>query len=149
VYAVDEEHGRLLAEATAMYLATNGLGKGTLFQSLGRFEEELIGGALALLGAPGGAGHVTSRGAQSVIMGRRAAKEARRAAGTLPPQPEVVVPLTAHPAFEKACALMEMTLVRTALRDDTRADLAEFRSAITNQTIAMAGSAPSYPFGTV
>lgn len=149
VYAVDEEHARLLAEATAMYLPTNGLGKGFLFQSLGRFEEELIGGALALLGADGGAGNVTSGGTESIIMGLRAAKESRRAAGTLPPRPEVVVPVTAHPAFEKACALMEMTLVRTAIRDDTRADLDAFRAAVTERTIAMAGSAPSYPFGTV
>ena len=149
VYGVDEEHARLLAEATAMYLPTNGLGKDALFQSLGRFEEELIGGALALLGAPEGAGNVTSGGTESIIMGLRAAKEARRAAGTLPVRPEVVVPITAHPAFEKACALMEMTLVRTVIRDDTRADLDAFRAALTEQTIAMAGSAPSYPFGTV
>lgn len=149
VYAVDDEHAALLADATAMYLATNGLGKGFLFQSLGRFEEELIGGALALLGAPGGAGNVTSGGTESIVMALRAAKEARRAAGTLPDAPEVVVPVTAHPAFEKACALMEMTLVRTAIRDDTKADLAAFRAAITERTIAMAGSAPSYPFGTV
>lgn len=149
VYAVDDDHAGLLADATAMYLPTNGLGKGLLFGSLGRFEEELIGGALTLLGAPAGAGSVTSGGTESVIMGLRAAKEARRAAGTLPSRPEVVVPLTAHPAFEKACALMDMTLVRTPIRDDTRADLDTFRDAITERTIAMAGSAPSYPFGTV
>ncbi|HJQ82488.1 MAG TPA: pyridoxal-dependent decarboxylase, partial [Candidatus Binatia bacterium] len=149
VYGVDDEHAGLLADATAMYLATNGLGRGFLFQSLGRFEEELVGGALALLGAPDGAGSVTSGGTESIIMGLRAAREARRAAGTLPAEPEVVVPLTAHPAFEKACALMDMRLVRTAVRDDTRADPDAFRAAFTERTIAAAGSAPSYPFGTV
>src|SRR5262249_57440978 len=43
VYGVSDEHAHLLADAYAMYLATNGLGKGFLFQSLGRFEDEVIG----------------------------------------------------------------------------------------------------------
>lgn len=149
VYHAGDEHGRLLADAYGMYLATNGLGKGFIFQSLGRFEDELIGGTLDLLGAPDGAGNVTSGGTESIIMGIRAAKQARKAAGTLPQAPEVVVPASAHPAFEKACELMELTLVRTPLRDDTTADLNAFEGAITERTIALAGSAPNYPFGTV
>jgi len=149
VYGVSDEHTQLLADAYAMYLATNGLGKGLVFQSLGRFEDEVIGGTLTMLGHPDGAGNVTSGGTESVIMGLRAAKETRRAAGTLPDAPEVVVPASAHPAFEKACALMDMTLVRTALRPDTTADLAAVRAAITDRTVAVAGSAPNYPFGTI
>jgi sphinganine-1-phosphate aldolase len=149
VYGVDDEHARLLAEAYGMYLATNGLGKGFLFQSLGRFEDEVIGGTLALLGAPDGAGSLTSGGTESIIMGLRAAKEARRAAGTLPADPEVVVPASAHPAFEKACVLMELRLVRTPLGADTTADVPAFRAALSARTIAAAGSAPNYPFGTI
>jgi glutamate/tyrosine decarboxylase-like PLP-dependent enzyme len=149
VYGVDEDHARLLADAYGMYIATNGLGKGFLFQSLGRFEDELIGGTLSLLGAPDGAGNLTSGGTESIIMGLRAAKQARRAAGTLPAEPEVVVPASAHPAFEKACELMELRLVRTALRADTTADPDAFAAALSERTVAAAGSAPSYPFGTI
>jgi glutamate/tyrosine decarboxylase-like PLP-dependent enzyme len=149
VYGVDDEHARLLADAYTMYLPTNGLGAGFLFQSLGRFEDDLIGGALALLGNPDGAGNVTSGGTESIIMGMRAAKETRRAAGTLPDAPEVVVPASAHPAFEKACALLEMRLVRTPLRPDTTAAVDALRAAVTDRTIALAASAPNYPFGTI
>jgi glutamate/tyrosine decarboxylase-like PLP-dependent enzyme len=149
VYNAGDEHARLLADAYGMYLATNGLGKGFIFQSLGRFEDELIENTLALLGAPDGAGNITSGGTESIIMGLRAAKQARKAGGALPPAPEVVVPRSAHPAFEKACELMELTLVRTPLRDDTKADLGAFEAAITERTIALAGSAPNYPFGTI
>jgi glutamate/tyrosine decarboxylase-like PLP-dependent enzyme len=149
VYHAGDEHARLLADAYGMYLATNGLGKGFIFQSLGRFEDELIEGTLALLGAPDGAGNVTSGGSESIIMGLRAAKQARKAASTLPRVPEVVVPESAHPAFEKACELMELALVRTALRDDTTADPGALAAAITDRTIALAGSAPNYPYGTV
>jgi sphinganine-1-phosphate aldolase len=149
VYGVDDEHTRLLADAYGTYLATNGLGKGFLFQSLGQFEDELIGGTLALLGGPEGAGNVTSGGTESIIMGLRAAKQARKAAGTLPADAEVVVPATAHPAFEKACDLMELRLIRTAVRDDTTADPGAFAAALGARTIAAAGSAPSHPFGTI
>ena len=149
VYGIGEEHTRLLAESYGTYISTNGLGAGFLFQSLGTFERDLIDGALDLLGGTGGAGNITSGGTESIILGLRAAKETRRAAGTLPAEPEVVVPASAHPAFEKACALMEIRLVRTPLRDDTTADLGAFQAAFTERTIAAAGSAPSYPFGTV
>jgi len=149
VYGIDDEHTQLLAESYGMYISTNGLGAGFVFQSLGRLEEEVIGGTLALLGNPDGAGNITSGGTESIIMGLRAAKEARKAAGTLPAAPEIVVPASAHPAFEKACALMDLRLIRTALGPDTTADVAAFRAALTPDTIAMAGSAPSYPYGTV
>ena len=135
VYGVDEEHARLLADAYGMYLATNGLGRGFLFQSLGRFEEVLIGGTLSLLGAADGAGNLTSGGTERIIMGIRAAKQARRAAGTLPADPEVVVPASAHPAFEKACELMELRLVRTPLCADTTADVDAFAAALSERTV--------------
>jgi glutamate/tyrosine decarboxylase-like PLP-dependent enzyme len=149
VYGLDEQHARLLADAYGAYLATNGLGKGFLFQSLGRFEDELIGSTLTLLGAPEGAGNLTSGGTESIIMALRTAKQARKAAGPLPREPEVVVPASAHPAFEKACELMDLHLVRTPLADDTTADPVAFVAALSERTIAAAGSAPNYPFGTV
>jgi len=149
VYGVSDEHERLLADAYGSYISTNGLGAGVIFPSLGRFEREVIGGTLAMLHHPEGAGSITSGGTESIVMGMRAAKVARRAAGTLPDRPEVIAPASAHPAFEKACELMDLVLVRTPLRADTTADVEAVRAAITPRTIALVGSAPNYPFGTV
>lgn len=149
VYGVSDEHERILADAYGAYIATNGLGAGLVFASLGRFEREVIADALDLLGNPGGAGSFTSGGTESIIMGIRAAKEARRAAGTLPASPAVVAPMSAHPAFEKACELMDLHLRRTALQPDTTADVDAVRAALDDDTIAVVGSAPNYPFGTV
>jgi glutamate/tyrosine decarboxylase-like PLP-dependent enzyme len=149
VYGVNEEHGRLLADAYGAYIATNGLGAGLVFPSLGKLEAEVIGDTLELLGNPGGAGSFTSGGTESIVMALRAAKEARRAAGTYPVDPEVVVPTSAHPAFEKACVLMEMRCVRTPLGADYTADVEAFAAALSARTVAAAGSAPCYPFGTV
>ncbi|HWP67576.1 MAG TPA: aminotransferase class V-fold PLP-dependent enzyme [Candidatus Limnocylindria bacterium] len=149
VYGVSEEHARLLADAYGAYLATNGLGAGLVFPSLAKLEADVIGDTLELLGNPEGAGSFTSGGTESIIMALRAAKETRRAAGTLPAEPEVVVPASAHPAFEKACALMEMRCVRTPLAADYTADVAAFTSALSPRTVAAAASAPCYPFGVV
>jgi glutamate/tyrosine decarboxylase-like PLP-dependent enzyme len=149
VYGVSEEHGRLLADAYGAYIATNGLGAGLVFPSLGRLEAEVIGDTLELLGGPGGAGSFTSGGTESIIMALRAAKEARKAAGSYPADPEVVIPVSAHPAFEKACVLMEMRCVRTPLRADYTAEVEAFAAALSPRTVAAAGSAPCYPFGTV
>jgi glutamate/tyrosine decarboxylase-like PLP-dependent enzyme len=149
VYGVDDEHGRLLADAYGAFLATNGLGAGLVFPSLARLEGEVIADTLDLLGATTGAGSFTSGGTESIIMALRAAKQARRRAGTYPADPEVVIPASAHPAFEKACELMEMRCVRTALAPDYTADVAAFTAALSERTVAAAGSAPCYPFGTV
>lgn len=149
VYGVDDEHGRLLADAYGAYLATNGLGAGLVFPSLGKLEADVIGDTLELLGAGDGAGSLTSGGTESIIMALRAAKEGRRAAGTYPADPEVVIPESAHPAFEKACALMEMRCVRTPLAADYTADVGAFTAALSPRTVAAAGSAPCYPFGVV
>ena len=149
VYGVSEEHGRLLADAYGAYIATNGLGAGLVFPSLGRLEADVIGDTLELLGGTTGAGSFTSGGTESIIMALRAAKEARRAAGSYPADPEVVVPASAHPAFEKACALMEMRCVRTPLRPDYTAEVETFAAALSDRSVAAAASAPCYPFGTV
>lgn len=149
VYGVNDEHGRLLADAYGAYIATNGLGAGLVFPSLGRLEADVIGDTLELLGGTAGAGSFTSGGTESIIMALRAAKEARRAAGSYPADPEVVVPASAHPAFEKACALMEMRCIRTPLGPDYTADVEAFAAALSERSVAAAASAPCYPFGTV
>jgi len=149
VYGVNDEHARLLADAYGAYLATNALGAGAVFPSLARLEADVVGDSLGLLGSTDGAGSFTSGGTESIIMALRAAKETRRAAGTYPADPEVVVPTSAHPAFEKACELMEMRCVRTPLAADYTADTAAFAAALSERTVAAAGSAPCYPFGTV
>lgn len=149
VYGVSPEHTALLGDAYKMYISTNGLGKGFVFQSLAQLEDDLIGGTLDLLHNPDGAGNITSGGTESIIMGIKAARDRARAEHPEITAPEVVVPITAHPAFEKACDLMGLTLIRIPFTDGYVADLDALRGAITANTICIAGSAPNYPYGTV
>ncbi len=148
VYGVSAEHTEVLGDAYKSYISTNGLGKGFIFQSLGELEDEVIGITLDLLSNPEGAGNITSGGTESIIMGTRAALQGAKAKGEVR-DPELLIPQSAHPAFEKAGELMGIRVVRSALADDTTADLDALRAAITPNTIMVAGSAPNYPFGTI
>jgi glutamate/tyrosine decarboxylase-like PLP-dependent enzyme len=64
-------------------------------------------------------------------------------------RPQVVAPTTAHVAFDKAAHYFGIKLVRVPVGRDFRADVARMRAAITNDTIALVGSAPAFPHGTI
>ena len=63
--------------------------------------------------------------------------------------PEVVLPSTAHPAFDKAAHYFGLKLLRVPVSGDFRADVEAMRRAITYDTVLVVGSAPSYPHGVV
>ena len=149
VYGVSEEHSTLLGDAYKMYINTNGLGKGFIFQSLGQLEDDVINITLGMLHNPEGAGNITSGGTESIIMGTRAALQGAKERRPDLTAPEIVIPQSAHPAFEKASELMGIGVVRTPLTGEYTADVDAMRGAITDHTIMLAGSAPNYPFGTI
>jgi glutamate/tyrosine decarboxylase-like PLP-dependent enzyme len=62
-------------------------------------------------------------------------------------EPEIVVPETAHAAFDKAAQYFGIRLVRTRVDGDMRADVAATRAAVTDRTVAVVGSAVQFPHG--
>src|SRR3954469_25993236 len=104
-------------EAYALFQSENGLGP-VAFPSLKRMEEEVVGFGLSLLhGPPDAAGTITSGGTDSINMAMKAARDfARKARGLTGPL-NIIIPRSAHPAFDKAAALMEVEVRRTPLRD--------------------------------
>jgi sphinganine-1-phosphate aldolase len=134
--------------ATNMYLAENAIFSRTAYPSLGKYETEVVDMMLALLNAPPGAGgSVSSGGTESIVMcvktARDWARENRPVAGT----PEIVVPHTAHPAFDKAAHFLGLAVVRMAESRDYRADPAAMAEAVGENCIMIVGSAPPYPYG--
>jgi sphinganine-1-phosphate aldolase len=63
--------------------------------------------------------------------------------------PEMVVPLSAHAAFDKASHYFGITTVPIPLDADWRADVGAAEAAITDNTIALVGSAPGFPHGII
>lgn len=149
VYGAGKEHLALLREAYALFMATNGLGAGRMFKSLAALEADVVGIAAELLGDARCPGNITSGGSESIIMGIRAARERARAERPGITRPEVVLPASAHPAFDKAAQILGIRNVRTPLTDDYVADVAAMAAAVTDDTIALVASAPNYPFGTI
>ncbi len=147
VYFAGEDVARVLKDAYNEAFFTNGLGPGA-FKSLKKFESEVVAMTADLLGLPEAVGNMTSGGTESILMAVKTARD-RAAAERGITQPEMVLPLTAHPAFDKAGHYLGVKVVHTPIREDYRADAAAARAAITENTVMIVGSAPCYPFGSI
>lgn len=149
VYHADDATAALLKEAYNFFFAENALNP-LAFPSLRQFENEVIAMTADLLG--GGAetvGSMTSGGTESVLMAVKAARQKARAERSAITAPEMVLPVSAHPAFEKAAHYFDVKAVRTPLGPDLRADVAAAAAALTPNTILMVGSAPCFPYGVI
>jgi sphinganine-1-phosphate aldolase len=147
VYFAGDDVADVLKEAYTTAFYTNGLGPGA-FKSLKKFESEIISMTGDLLHHPEAAGNMTSGGTESILMAVKTARDWARAEKGIE-RPQIIVPVTAHPAFDKAAHYLDVEIVHTPLRDDLRADVDAMRAVITENTVLLAGSAPCYPFGAV
>jgi len=139
-----------VAEAAYMKFFSENALNPTAFPSLRKFESEVVAMTASLLGGDAEVvGNMTSGGTESLLMTMLTAREWARTAHPEITQPEVVLPATAHPAFDKAAHYFHMKLVRTPVRGDFRADVGAMARAITPNTVMLVGSAPSYPQGVV
>ena len=93
-------------------------------------------------------GSVTSGGTESIILACKAARDRARADG-LQGRGVLVLPITAHAAFHKAAAVLDLEVRPTAVDDDFRARPAAIAEAIDERTVAVVASAPSYAHGVV
>jgi nucleotide-binding universal stress UspA family protein len=64
-------------------------------------------------------------------------------------EPQVVLPATAHAAFDKAARFFGIETVAVPVGEDFRADVGAIREAIGERTVAVVGSAPSFPHGVI
>ncbi|HYP84991.1 aspartate aminotransferase family protein [Variovorax sp.] len=136
-------------KAYLMYFSENGLGP-RAFGSLAKFEREVVQMGLGLLhGDAQARGAMTTGGTESIFLAVKCARD--RALQKRPGmgKPRIVMPHSAHPAFDKAAHFLGLEAVRTPLGEDLCADVAAMRAAITPDTAMLVGSAPSYPHGVV
>lgn len=147
VYYAGDDVADVLKEAYNAAFFTNGLGPGA-FKSLRKFESEIISMTAGLLSAPDGTGNVTSGGTESILMAVKTARDyAREERGVT--DPEMVMPVSAHPAFNKSAHYLGIRAIQIPHKEDFRVDVNAMREAITPNTVLLVGSAPNYPFGTI
>jgi sphinganine-1-phosphate aldolase len=151
VFNAGEDIHVLQHEAYGLYMSENGLGP-LAFPSLAQMEKEVVLMALSLLNAPAGAnGAITSGGTDSITMALKAARDFARANGKPRGGANIVLPRSAHLAFDKAAHLMDIAVRRVPLKTDGsyEADPSAMAEAIDAFTIMMVGSAPNFPHGII
>lgn len=150
VYAAGPEHDAVVQDAYREFASENLLGP-TAFPSLATMEKEVVWMLLDLLGADPktAGGTMTSGGTESIILAVKAYRDRARVERPGITEPEMVVPITAHPAFLKAGNLLGVKAVPVPIDDTFRADPDAFAAAISESTIVGCASAPCFPYGVV
>ncbi len=140
--AIREEAGRIFAHSNA-FIAK-------YLDGSGRMEAEVLQMAVEILnGGPYARAFITTGGTESIFCAIHAAREWSRVERPVEGRPEVVMPYSGHAAFDKACHYLDLRIVRVPVGADYRADVAAMEAAITPNTIAIVGSAPCWPYGTI
>ena len=149
VFNPGEDVMQVAKEAYALYQSENGLGPAA-FPSLAKMEREVIEMGLDLLHGPEGAcGNMTSGGTESIFMAVKTCREEARSRGVDTLGGEILVPRSAHPAFDKAAHYLDLKVIRVPVAKDLGADVGAMANAITDRTIMLVGSAPCFPYGVI
>jgi sphinganine-1-phosphate aldolase len=150
VYHGGRDHIDFLNQVYALFSQGNPL-HADLWPSITKFEAEVVAMTSVMLHggtdpAPAVCGTVTSGGTESILLAMRTYRDVALATRGIT-EPEVVLPVTAHAAFDKAAQYFGLRLVKVPVGADMRADAPAVRSALTERTVAVAGSAVQFPHG--
>jgi sphinganine-1-phosphate aldolase len=144
VYCNDEKIKYIGGEAFKMFLYSNLLHT-DLYSYCRYMESELIKIGLDLFyGKEDSCGMTTNGGTMSIITAIFAYVERGKKLGIT--QPELIIPISAHAAFEKACRMFNIKCVKIPLDKKTyQIDLKLLKKNINKNTICIVGSFPNFP----
>jgi glutamate/tyrosine decarboxylase-like PLP-dependent enzyme len=152
VYHGGQEHVSFLNEVYAINSQTNPLHP-ELWPSVVKYEAEIVAMTASMLGGgddgdDGVCGTVSSGGTESILLAMRAYRDQAREERRIT-DPEMVVPVSAHAAFDKAAQYFGIRLIPVPLGPDLRVDVGAASKLITSKTIVIVGSAPGFPHGVI
>jgi glutamate/tyrosine decarboxylase-like PLP-dependent enzyme len=150
VYDPGAETSQVIKEAYLAFLTENGLDP-TVFPSMLKLETDVVRMVATLLrGDENVVGHLTTGGTESIML---AVKTARDRAMALHPEitrPEMVLPKTAHASFHKAAHYLGVKPVVVDIDPTTfKVKSEDMRAAITENTVLLVASSPSYSQGVI
>lgn len=135
-------------EAYRCYASENALNTDA-FPSLRRMQTEVAADVGSWLEADeSAAGFMTSGGTESILLAVKAARDRGRAERGIV-EPNIVLPASAHAAFEKGCAYFGVESRRIPVDSTWHADVDAMAAAIDGNTVLLVGSAPQYPQGVI
>ncbi|MFH1810379.1 MAG: aminotransferase class V-fold PLP-dependent enzyme [Pseudomonadota bacterium] len=152
VYHGDPAHIEFLNQAYAVNSQSNPL-HSDVWPSTSKYEAEIVSMTAHMLGSDRATdaevcGAVTSGGTESILLAMKVYRDRARAEHGLR-RAEIIAPVTAHAAFDKAAQYFGMKIVRTPVDEGMRANVASVRAALSRRTVAIVGSAPTFPHGII
>ncbi|CAO2829768.1 unnamed protein product [Amaranthus hypochondriacus] len=146
-----EGHFSLINEACSMFAHTNPLHL-DVFQSVVHYEAEVVAMTAALLGKKASGdqicGNMTSGGTESILLAVKSSRDYMRTKKGIQ-NPEMIIPVSAHSAYDKAAQYFKIKLRRVPVNDEFQADVKAIRRCINKNTILIVGSGPGFPHGII
>ncbi len=147
-YLIDEDHAEFVKKAFSTFISENGLNP-MAYPSLQRMETEIVAmTAWMLNGTRKTTGTMTSGGTESILNSIRTHRDWGRDTKGID-KPEMILPVSAHPAFEKGAHYFNLKVVHAPICDDLRADVEKVSELVNENTVLLVGSAPCYPYGVI
>ncbi|WJX75498.1 Dihydrosphingosine phosphate lyase, variant 2 [Trifolium repens] len=125
-----------------------------VFQSVVRFEAEVVAMTAALLGSKektsGGqiCGNMTSGGTESILLAVKSSRDFMKSKKGIT-RPEMIIPESGHSAYDKAAHYFNIKLWRVPVNKNFQADVKAIRRHINKNTILIVGSSPGFPHGII
>ena len=156
-YHAGQAHRQFLNKVFALFSHTNTL-QFDLCPSMFKMESDIIAMAADMLHADAVkdlnpqdtvCGTVTSGGSESIMMAMKVYRERALSEKNIT-KPEIIMPNTAHPAFDKSGDYFGIKMVHIPVSEpDFRVDPQAVAAAINENTAAIVGSAGNYPYGVI
>ncbi|RLD67720.1 MAG: aspartate aminotransferase family protein [Bacteroidetes bacterium] len=153
VYHGDHEHIEFLNKVVALNSQSNPL-HSDVWPSAGKYEAEIVSmtanmmNGSAVTGKDEVCGAVSSGGTESIMLAMKAYRDwARDKKGIK--KPEMIVPITAHAAFDKSSQYFGIKMRHVAVDENYQAKVKEVKRAVNKNTIVIVGSAPTFPHGII
>lgn len=156
-YHAGEEHRAFLNKIFSLFSHENSI-QFDLCPSVFKMESEIISMTAKMLNgdavkelnsADGVCGTVTSGGTESILMAMKVYRDWGREEKNIS-EPEIIMPHTAHPAFDKAGEYFGIKMVHIPVAEpDFLVDPDAVETRINENTVAIVGSAANYPYGLI
>ncbi|MBL8920181.1 MAG: aspartate aminotransferase family protein [Myxococcaceae bacterium] len=155
VYHGDAAHLGFLDQVYSLYSQSNPL-HADVWPSVARFEADLVAFTARLMGGDPRlevdeqvvCGTLSSGGTESIMLAMKAYRDFARAHRGVR-HGNIVAPVSAHPAFDKAAHTMDVEMRRVPVDADGRANVEAMKAAVDSSTLVMVGSAVSFPHGVI
>jgi sphinganine-1-phosphate aldolase len=148
-----EGHFSLINEAYSMFAHTNPLHL-SIFPSIARFEGEVVAMTASMFGsrekASGGqvCGNMSSGGTESILLAVKSSRDYMKVKKGIM-KPEMIIPESAHSAYDKAAQYLKIKLWRVPVNEDFQADVKAIQRYLNKNTVMIVGSAPGFPHGII